>query len=199
MNLIKSLLPGISRVLSSTSPLIILFVLSKFVPVSDIGLLNYCIALITIVGVLTDFGLPEAVQKFVVQGKDKLERISFTVMAEVALVFFGGIIFLILDWLSGYRISFGYSFQIFLLLIFSSSNVFILIFNGLKDKFRTGLYYTLSSLVFLGLTFGLYFFHVTDVINAFLIGRIVGWTIFSIVPLIELSRLKLINFAKAKT
>lgn len=199
MNLIKSLLPGISRVLSSTSPVIILFVLSKFVAVDDIGLLNYFIALITIVGILTDFGLPEAVQKFVVQGKDKIERISFTVFAEIGLVLVGGVIFLLLDWISGYRISFGYSFQIFLLLIFSASNVFILIFNGLKDKFRTGLYYTLSSLIFIGLTFALYFFHITDVINAFLIGRIVGWAVFSIIPVVVLMKEKLIDFSKAKT
>ncbi|MEO6729043.1 MAG: oligosaccharide flippase family protein [Candidatus Dojkabacteria bacterium] len=197
MNLIKSLLPGISRVLSSTSPIIILFVLSKFVPVEDIGLLNYFVALITIVGVLTDFGLPEAVQKFVIQGKDKLERISFTIISEIGLVITGGVIFLILDWVSGYKISFGYSFQIFLLLIFSASNVFILIFNGLKDNFRTSLYYTLSSLLFIGLTFGLYFFKITDVINAFLIGRIVGWAVFSIIPLIELNNQKLIDFSKA--
>lgn len=197
MKLIKSFLPGVSRVLSSTSPVIILFVLSKFVPVDDIGLLNYFIALITIVGVLTDFGLPEAVQKFVIQGKDKLERISFTIAAEIVLVLVGSVIFLVLDWITGYRISFGYSLQVFLILIFSSSNVFILIFNGLKDNLRTSLYYTLSSLIFIGLTFGLYFLKVTDVINAFLIGRVVSWIIFAIVPLIELNRQKLIDLGKA--
>ena len=197
MNLIKSLLPGISRVLSSTSPVIILFVFTKFVPVADIGLLNYFIALITIVGVLTDFGLPEAVQKFVIQGKDKLERISFTILAEIILVITGGIVFLLLDWVSGYRISFGYTLQIFLILIFSSSNVFILIFNGLKENLKTSLYYTLSSIVFIGLTFALYFFKITDVVNAFLIGRIVGWAIFAVIPLIELKKQKLIDFSKA--
>ena len=198
MKFIKSLLPGISRVLSSTSPVIILFVFSKFVPVEDIGLLNYFIALITIVSVLTDFGLPEAVQKFVIQGKDKLERISFTIIAEVLLVLTGGVIFLILDWITNYRISFGYTIPIFLILVFSSSNVFILIFNGLKDNLRTSLYYTLSSLLFIILTFGLYFLNIVDVINAFLIGRIISWIIFTIIPLNRLYYLGLIDFAKAQ-
>lgn len=184
--------------LSSTSPVIILFILSKFAKVEDIGLLNYFIALITIVGVLTDFGLPEAVQRFVIQGKDKIEKISFSILAEIVLVLVGGIIFLVLDYLTGYRISFGYSWQFFLILIFSASNVFILIFNGLRDNLRTSLYYTLSSLLFIFLTFFLYFTHITGVINAFLIGRIISWAIFSIIPLITLISRNLVDFSKAK-
>ncbi|MFS8130341.1 MAG: oligosaccharide flippase family protein [Candidatus Dojkabacteria bacterium] len=194
----KSILPGVSRVLSSTSPVIILFVLSKFAKIEDLGLLNYFIALITIVGVLTDFGLPEAVQKFVIQGKDKIERISFTILSEIILVLVGGIIFLILDSITGYAISFGYSWQFFLILIFSSSNVFILIFNGLRDNLRTSLYYSLSSVLFIFITFLLYFTHTTGVINAFLFGRIISWAVFTVVPLITLFYKQLIDFSKAK-
>ncbi|MEP7103155.1 MAG: oligosaccharide flippase family protein [Candidatus Dojkabacteria bacterium] len=198
MKFIKSVLPGISRVLSSTSPVIILFVLSKFARTDEIGLLNYFIALITIVGVLTDFGLPEAAQKFVAQNTDRVERISFSVYAEIVLVLIGGVLFLLLDWATGYRISFGYGWQMALILIFSASNVFILIFNGLRDDFRTSLYFTISSLIFIGLTFVLYFLKITDVINAFLLSRAFAWLLFSIIPLQKLFKDKLIDFSKAK-
>jgi O-antigen/teichoic acid export membrane protein len=60
----QGLVAGVSRLISNITPLFLLFVFTKTSSLSDIGLINYFIALITIIGVLTDFGLPEVVQSF---------------------------------------------------------------------------------------------------------------------------------------
>lgn len=185
MNKVKAFIPGLSRVISNATPVIIIFVLSKFVDPSELGIINYFISLITLVGVLTDFGLPETVQRFIPQ--DKTGKLIFPSIAlELVLVLIGANVFVVADLLSGGKLSYDNTLLMFFILIFSSSNIITLIFNALGQHYRTSVYFLGSSLSFIFITFALYFAGVTDLTKAFLIGRLVSWVIFTIVPLINL-------------
>lgn len=192
VHIVKSFIPGVSRVISNATPIIILFIFSKFLIPEELGVLNYFISLITLIGIFTDFGLSEAVQRYL--PKNKSPRLIFsTLLMELGLVIGVGLLILVIDLLTGNRISRGYPIQIFLIILFSACNIIILIFNGLKDKLRTSTYFLFTSLTFLAITFGLYFLNITDAVNSFLIGRLISWIIFTIIPIIDLLRKNLIE------
>ena len=185
MNKIKAFIPGLSRVISNATPVIIIFVLSKFVNPGELGVINYFISLITLVGVLTDFGLPETVQRFIPQ--DKSGKIIFPTLAlELILVLAGANAFAIADLIAGGRFSYGNTLLMFFILIFSSSNVIALVFNALGYKIRTSAYFLGSSLTFMFITFALYFLKITNLTEAFLWGRLISWIIFTFIPLFYL-------------
>lgn len=182
MNKIKAFIPGLSRVISNATPVIIIFVLSKFVDPSELGVVNYFISLITLVGVLTDFGLPETVQRFIPQ--DKSGKLIFpSILFEFVLVLVGANAFAIADMLTGGKFSYGNTLLMFFILIFSSSNIVTLVFNSLGYYYKASVYFLGSSLSFILITFGLYFGGITDLTQSFLIGRLISWIIFTILPL----------------
>lgn len=186
-------IPGISRVVSNAAPLLVLFVLSKFLPTEEIGLLSYFIAIITLIGIFTDFGMSEGVQRFLPQNKSP--RLIFSTLSiEFVLCIIGALVFLILDTFFQGNISKGYPWLMFLIIIFSASNVVILIFNGLQDNFKTSLYFLLSTLIFLTVTFSLFLTGTTNAVVAFLLGRLISWVLFTIIPIVDLYIRKLIEF-----
>ena len=69
----KDFLPGIVRVFSNITPILIFFAFAQILGVEELGLINYFISLIAIIGVFTDFGLPEAIQRFLPQVKHKTQ------------------------------------------------------------------------------------------------------------------------------
>lgn len=187
------MLTGISRVFSNAAPIIILFVFSKVASISDLGLINYFISLITIIGIFTDFGLPEAVQKFLPQVKDS-KLVYSTVVVELVLVVVAAIIFSFADIFAGGSISYGYLRLVSFCIIFSASNTIILVFNGLRLVQRSALYFIGSASSLLIVSFGLYFIGHVDPIASFLWGRLISWVIFTIIPLLDLYHSKLLEF-----
>jgi O-antigen/teichoic acid export membrane protein len=187
-NKLLAFVPGISRVISNATPLIILFILSKFVDIEQLGVINYFVSIITLLGVFTDFGLPETVQRFIPQ--DKTGKIIFPILLfEVGLVLLGGLILVIGDVLLSGRITYHNTLLMFLIVLFSSSNVITLVFNALGKAISASLYFLGSSISFIMLTFFLYFSGLMDVVQAFLVGRLISWIIFTFLPLLDLFRL----------
>lgn len=193
MNILYSLFPGISRVISNATPLIIIILFSKIVSTEELGVLNYFLALITLIGILTDFGLSEGVQRYL--STKKSPQLIFSVISlEFFLCFIGGLLLVVLDILSNGLVTRGNTFIVFLIVIFSSSNVIALIFNSISRFNRSSFYYLLSSLLFIGLTYSLYSFFNFSSTDAFLWGRLISWVVVTILPLIDYYFLKLLEF-----
>lgn len=188
----RDYLPGIMRVFSNITPVVIFFIFAQIVNVSELGLINYFISLITILGIFTDFGLPEAIQRFLPQVKDKAKLITYTIKLEILIVLIGAFLFLMLDLLTKGDFSKGYLFILILTFIFSASNTIILIFNGLEEKKKLTEYFAYSSLLFLTITFNLYFIFDFDPVTSFIYGRLISWAIYTIIPLYHLYKQKLL-------
>ena len=54
-NIIIFVIPGLARVISSATPLLALLIFSKLLSTEEIGLVSYFIAIITLLGILTEF------------------------------------------------------------------------------------------------------------------------------------------------
>jgi O-antigen/teichoic acid export membrane protein len=195
----QGLVAGVSRLISNITPLFLLFVFTKTSSLSDIGLINYFIALITIIGVLTDFGLPEVVQSFLPKNlteskeKNKQTIISKTFFYEILIVAISALGIFILDIISGYDLSKGFPYLLFAIILFSSSNVFIIIFNGLKkDKFVSA-FYLGSSILFILISLILNLGFKASATESFLYGRLVSWIVFTIIPVFYLFKGKLVD------
>lgn len=184
-------LPGITRVVSNATPLFIIFAFSKLIDTASLGELNYFLALITLIGVFTDFGLPEAIQRFV-QQKDGKKYISATLAVETAVVLFGAVVVIILDLLTAGEITRGQIFLLPLIIIFSASNTYILVFNGLQKDKIFNLMMLGNATLFVLLTFGL-FFAGLEPVESFLWGRLLSWIIFSVVPILILAKQNLLG------
>lgn len=193
MNILYSILPGISRVVSNATPLLIIILFSKIVSTEELGVLNYFLALITLIGILTDFGLSEGVQRYL--STKKSPQLLFSVISlEFFLCFIGGLLLVALDILSNGLVTRGNTFIVFLIVIFSSSNIIALIFNSISRFNRSSFYYLLSSLLFIGISYALYsYFNFTST-DAFLWGRLISWFAVTIIPLLDLFALKLLEF-----
>ncbi len=116
-------MPGITRVLSNAAPLLIIFGFSKLIPIPELGELNYFLALITLIGVFTDFGLPETIQRYVNQKSGK-KYISTTIVLEFVIVLIAAVLVILIDLLTNNAISREYRSLIPLIIIFSASNTF---------------------------------------------------------------------------
>lgn len=200
----QGLVAGISRLISNIAPLFLLFVFTKTSPLSEIGLINYFIALITIIGVLTDFGLPEVVQSFLPKNlskdndQNKKTIIFKSFIYEIAIVLLAGIAVFILDTLLGNTISKGYSYLLLGIIIFSCSNTFILIFNGLKRERAVSALFLGSSIVFITLSIVLNTTFNLPATESFLYGRLVSWIIFASIPAFILVKEGLISAKSLK-
>lgn len=180
-----SFIPGISRVISNITPVFILFVFSKFLQPEELGTLNYFIAIITIISILADFGVSAAIQNYL--PKSKSPRLIYTtLLLGLLIVFIASTVILVIDVSTNYSISRGYPILLAVISLFSISNLSILVFNGLGNRVKTSVYFILSSILFIAVTFILYFGGYTDPILAFLIGRLVSWIVFTIVPVSDL-------------
>ncbi len=192
----QGIIAGVSRLVSNIAPLILLFVFTKTSDLAEIGLINYFIALITIIGVLTDFGLPEVVQSFLPKSADKKGVISKSFFYEISIVALAGAAILLLDTVSGHSISKGFPYILLGIILFSSSNTFILIFNGLKRETLVSTFYLGSALLFiltsliLNLAFGI------NAVESFLYGRLFSWIVFWILPLFVLFKERLISLSE---
>ncbi len=191
----QGLIAGVSRLISNIAPLFLLFVFTKTSSLEDIGLINYFIALITIIGVLTDFGLPEVVQSFLPKTQNKKAVVSKSFFYEIAIVLLAGGAILLIDTLTGLSISKGFPFILLAIIIFSSSNTFILIFNGLKREKLVSTFYLGSAVLFIGISTILNIVFKINAVEAFLYGRLISWVIFWILPLIVLFKDKLISIS----
>jgi O-antigen/teichoic acid export membrane protein len=194
--MLKDLITGITRVISNITPIIIFFIFVHLLPVNDIGLINYYISLITIIGVITDFGIPEAIQRFLPQTKDRKKLVSYSLLLEFILVTLGILTVLILEKVVGMNISRGYLPLLLISIFFSASNTIVLVFNGLEQKKKLSFYYLLMSSLFVFITFGLYLFLKVPAIESFLIGRIVSWILLTVIPLVDLYKQKLLKVEK---
>lgn len=186
--MIRDFLPGITRVFSNVTPILIFFIFAQIINVQDLGILNYVISFITIAGIFTDFGIPEAIQRFLPQTKNKARLITHTIKLEFLIVFIVAILFLIFDLLSQNNFSKGYLLLLVLTIIFSASNTIILIFNGLEEKKAVSKYFAFSALIFLLTTIIFYFVLNFNPILSFIYGRAISWLIYTIIPFYELSK-----------
>jgi stage V sporulation protein B len=192
MHIILPFLPGISRLLSNVTPVIILFVFSKLISTSELGLISYFISLITILGVMTDFGLPEALQRFIPQYQANSDFppqrfILSTIALEFLIVSIIAIIVLILDLSTANQFSKGNTALLIFCLFTSAANTVILSFNGLRQNKVTSNLFLGTALVFLVLTFALYFAGLSP-ITAFLAARGISWLVFMIIALLLLNK-----------
>lgn len=180
--MIKDFLPGIARVFSNVTPILLFFLFAQIITVEELGLLNYIISLITIIGIFTDFGLPEAIQRFLPQTKQKAKLITYVIKLEFLIVFIGALIFLLIDILNQNDFSKGYLFILILTIVFSASNTIILIFNALQEKKDVSKYFAISGFVFIISTAFLYFVLNFEPVTSFLIGRLISWFLSTILP-----------------
>lgn len=194
--MLGDLLTGITRVISNITPIIIFFIFVHLLSVSDIGLVNYYISLITIIGVITDFGIPEAIQRFLPQSKDRKSLISYSLILEFVLVILGCIVVVILERVVGLDISRGYLPLLLMSIFFSASNTIVLVFNGLQQKKKLSIYYLLMSSIFILVTFVLHLVFDIPAIQAFLLGRVVSWIVLTVVPIFDLNRQGLLTIKK---
>ncbi len=184
--MIKDFLPGTIRVFSNITPILIFFIFAQILNIEELGMLNYIISLITVVGIFTDFGIPEAIQRFLPQTKNKAKLITYTLKLEFLVVFTGAIFFLILDLLSQNDFSKGYLFLLFFTILFSASNTIILIFNALDEKNTVSKYFGLTALTFLLMTMFFYFILGFEPILSFIYGRLISWLIYTLIPIFNL-------------
>ncbi len=184
--MIKDFLPGITRVFSNVTPILIFFIFAQIINIEELGVLNYVISFITIAGIFTDFGIPEAIQRFLPQTKEKANLIAYTLKLEFLIVFIGAVLFLIFDLLTQNDFSKGYLLLLVLTIFFSASNTIILIFNGLEEKENVSKYFTSSALIFLLTTMVFYFVLNFNPVLSFIYGRVISWLIYTIIPLYEL-------------
>lgn len=192
----KDFLPGIIRVFSNITPILIFFIFAQILDIQELGMINYLIALITIVGVFTDFGIPEAIQRFLPQTKKKAQIVTYTIKLEMLIVFLGALIFLIINALTQDNLAKGYLFLLIPTFIFSASNTIILIFNGLEKKEKVSEYFGMSSLLFIVLTFIFYLAFEFNPALSFLLGRLISWGIYTIAPMYNLSKNNLLKTEK---
>jgi O-antigen/teichoic acid export membrane protein len=80
----------------------------------------------------------------------------------------------------------GYSLLVFLSILFSASNAIILCFNGLRNKFKVGLYYFGTAFSFVVLIYYFYEFWGKSPAESFLLARIASWALFVIIPILDL-------------
>ncbi len=186
-------IPGISRVISNITPILILFVFTKFEDATEIGALNYFISLIVLIGIFTDFGLTESIQRFL-SHYDSKKLIFPTIALEFILTIVGGLIFVAADLISKGQLSYNHTLVLFFILIFSASNVIILVFNGLQDNLRTSQYFLGAAILFILTTFILYFTG-TNAVDSFLYGRLVSWIVFTFLPILDLYKKQFFEFS----
>ncbi len=180
--------PGIVRAFSNITPVIIFFIFAQFITIPELGLLNYIISLITIVGVFTDFGIPEAIQRFLPQIKNKTKLITYTVKLEFLVVLLGALLFLLFDLLTKNLLSKGFLALFTITILFSASNSIILIFNGLQNQKLLSKFFGYSSLLFLFITFFLHFgFNLAPTLS-FIYARLISWGVYTLLPIIYLKR-----------
>ncbi len=191
--MIRDFLPGIVRVFSNITPILIFFVFAQIVAVEELGLINYFISLIAIIGVFTDFGLPEAIQRFLPQVKSKTQLITYTIKLELLIVFLAAFTFLLLDLVMQQTLSKGFLLILLLAFIFSASNTIILIFNGLRNHKKVTQYFAVSSVLFLALTFIFYFAFKLNPVISFLTARAISWGIYTIIPIMRLKKENLLE------
>ena len=186
MNTIYSFLPGVIRLIASIIPILLLFFYTKTATLEEIGLVSYFISLITIIGVITDFGFPETLQRFLPIEKDSRKFLSSILVVEFIIVTIVLIFFSMLDQVTNGQLSKNYLDILLLIFFFSSSNVIVIAFNGLKDKLRVSLYFLGSAISFFLISYALFTFGITDAVYSFLLGRLISWMIFTILPLTDM-------------
>jgi O-antigen/teichoic acid export membrane protein len=186
--------PGASRLLANITPILLLFLYTKTDSIEDVGIVNYLISLITILGVVTDFGIPEAAQRFLPQTKDHKQLVGPIILLEFSVILVGIICFLVIDLVLLGELSKGYTGILALILLFSASNVLIIIFNGLGSYKRVTSYYLGTAVLFIFISTTLTLLTDMDAMHSFLIGRLVSWIVFTIIPLLDMYKMGLLQF-----
>ncbi|MCA9387051.1 oligosaccharide flippase family protein [Candidatus Dojkabacteria bacterium] len=195
MKVLINFIPGIARLFAAIVPILLLFFYTKTASLEQVGLVGYFISLITILGVLTDFGLPEAAQRFIPQSNNKKETIGQILFTEIIVVVLGMLLFTVSDVISDGEISKGYFAMLLIVFFFSISNVVLVIFNGLNYKNRLTAYFFASAVTFFAISAITFLFFDFSAVNSFFIGRLISWVIFTILPLVDLYRLNLLAFS----
>ncbi|MCA9380845.1 oligosaccharide flippase family protein [Candidatus Dojkabacteria bacterium] len=193
MKLLINLIPGIARLLAAIVPILLLFFYTKTADLEQVGLVGYFISLITILGVLTDFGLPEGVQRFIPQTSNKKETIGQILFTEIVVIVLGMLLFSALDLILSGELSKGYFSILLVIFFFSISNVILVIFNGLNYKNRLTGYFLASAITFFLISAVTFLFFDFSAVNSFFIGRLISWIIFTVLPLIDLYRLDVLG------
>ena len=178
------MLSSIARVIANISPIIIVVVFSKFTSVEQLGDLNYFIALITLLGVFSDFGIPEAIQTFLPKQKNK--TVTPYLVMEFALVAITAVAVFIIDRISGGEFARNQLTLLVVITLASAANTVIIVYNGLLERTRMAIYYLGSAITLLAVTFGLFWGMHLDSVDSFLWGRLISWVIFLLVPMIDL-------------
>lgn len=170
--------------MANVSPLIILFIFAKMgVSTEQIGAINYYFALVTILGIFTDFGLPELIQRTVPIATDQAAKLSNLLIAELGIATLVGAIFLAVDRLTG--IAYGQPGLLFFVIVASSCNTFILGFNALASKIRVSIYFGANAALFTGIS-TLLVLSGQEASEAFLLGRALSWLIILVIVSIDL-------------
>lgn len=191
---LRNYLPGFGRIFSNVVPVILVFVFGKISSTDELGKLNYVISLITLISVFTDFGLPEMVQRFlpIELGKEK-QIISAGLALEFFITFLAAITLIMIDFATGYSLTGGYTLLFAISIFFSASNLVVLIFNGLGKSWYTSTYFFAMGFLQLIIPIVLSTVLQTPAVEAFFIGRIIGFGLLTIVPIVQLINLKLVQ------
>lgn len=193
-NQLKNYLPGFGRIFSYVVPVILVFVFGKISSTDELGKLNYVVSLITLINVFTDFGLSEMVQRFLPIELGKENRIISAGLAlEFFITFLAAVTLTVVDFATGYALTGGYTLLFAITIFFSTSNLVVLIFNGLGKSWYTSTYFFAMGFLQLVIPIVLATVLQTPAVEAFFIGRIIGFGLLTIVPILQLISLKLVK------
>jgi O-antigen/teichoic acid export membrane protein len=184
---------GVSRVLNNGVNFLITFILVRFAKISseENGTMLYVLSLISIISLVTDFGMTEGLQKYV-NNIDPKKIIGPAIFLEIGIVTLTGIFIAFFD---KQGILTGGSNALFAIaIIMSVYNIIILVFNGLHQQLKSSIYqifYVASSLSFLSLA--RFQFQMSGIDSA-LFGISAGWFVVNCLMIWDLYKQKLLSF-----
>ena len=149
----------------------------------EIGQVLYVLSIVTVLSLLTDFGMTEGLQKFVNQVSPK-KIILPAICLEFVIVTLTALTALILDF-NGW-ITKGEQLLFFVAVVMSSYNIIVLIFNGLHQQLRSSIYQVCYVTLLVSSLSVYYFFFNLPPLTSALLAFSVSWLMINGVMLLDL-------------
>lgn len=172
---------GVGKILSQAAPVALIMVMSRYVSIEELGFLSFIIAVVSIFSTLSELGLSNSQNKFLVEDVALLSPI---LNWEIVLALLVGSFLLLID-LTTNCFS-GYGFYLFLVTVASSFSVIVSVFSGMLFLVESGLYQTLASILFFAGTLFLFFKAHFNTVDSVLLARIGSWGILNFFMLLRL-------------
>lgn len=176
---------GFARILNNGVLIVVTIIASNFAQAdtATIGKLTYLFGVLTILTIITDLGMTEGLQKFVMTNDPK-KYIGPSIILEGVIVAFTAVLVVLLD--RQFGIFLGYGMYVGIALIASVYNIIILIFNGLMQQMKSSLYQIGYVLIYIVTFCILIFGFKNDIVASSLIGITIAWAVITFLMVIDL-------------